>query len=67
MAESKKNEEVIIEYTCPAFPPDGINVTDQFLYGKDAKGTYIVINGVKKYEKIEYIKTYFTPLDGEWK
>jgi hypothetical protein len=65
MAE-KVNEDIILVYSSPAFPPKGIDVNNIYYFGKDGKGTYLVSNGEKKYEKIEYIKTFFTPDKKSW-
>jgi|GEM_PF-4054440 len=66
MENKQVEKEIILEYTCPAFPPEGINITDNVLFGKDSNGTYIVINGAKKYENIDFIKTYYTPQNNKW-
>lgn len=66
MENKQVEKEIILEYTCPAFPPEGINITDNVLFGRDTKGTYIVINGAKRYENINFIRTYFTPQNKTW-
>lgn len=65
MAE-KVNIETLLVYTSPACPPKEIKLSNIYYFGKDNKGTYLVSNGEKKYEKIEYIKTYFTPEGQTW-
>ena len=65
MAE-KVNEEVILVYSSPAFPPKEISLNKIYYFGKDSKGTYLVSDGEKKYEKIEYIKAFFTPDKKNW-
>lgn len=62
----KVNEEVILVYSSPAFPPSEIDINATYVFGKDTKGTYLKLSGEKKYEKIGYIKTYFSPLDSKW-
>lgn len=62
----KVNEEIILVYTSPAFPPEGIDINEAYRFGKDGKGTFIVSNGEKRYEKIEFIKTFFTPYKNGW-
>ena len=62
----KVNEEVILVYSSPAFPPTDIDIKNTYRFGKDGKGAYIVSDGEKKYEKIEYIKTFFVPDGKTW-
>lgn len=66
-----KNEEttiknVLIKYTCAAYPPFDIDMNNIYTFGKDENGFYYSFLDVKEYADIELIKMLFTPKDKTW-
>lgn len=56
-----KYNEVKLSYSCPAFPPDGVDMSKAYnIIKKDDK--FYFTDGVTEFEgDLEYIKMLFTP------
>jgi len=64
-----KFNEVKLFYTCPAFPPDGIDMSKIYTIEKDNNGFYFTDGNYIKYVKDDelwYIKMLFTPQNVSW-
>lgn len=61
-------KDVKIRYTCPAFPPENINIGLIYLFGNDKTGYYYKESVVSKpiYADLDFIKMLFTPVDSDW-
>lgn len=62
-------KDIKLQYTCPAAPPEGINVSSTYMVNKDSKGFYFTDGNLCKYVKddeIWLIKMFFTPIGVSW-
>lgn len=59
-------KDVLVKYTCAAYPPEGITMDKCYTVGKDDKGYYYAFLDNKTYADIEFIKMLFTPNGKTW-
>jgi hypothetical protein len=60
-------KEVLLQYTCAAYPPTGMSMERNYTFGKDTKGYYFKYMDEKTYAALEYIQMLFTPRGKQWK
>ncbi len=60
-------KSVILTYTSPSYPPQGIEVHRGYELGKDDNGSYVSNRGDIFYFDYEIIKQLFTPVGLSWK
>ena len=63
---TKQPLEIKLRYTCAAYPPIGVSIDVQYLFGKDAKGFYYKTSEEKFYADLWFIKMLFTPVGKTW-
>lgn len=66
MKEEREIKDILLQYTCPAYPPEGVSLDRCYFFGKDDKGFYYSFIGDKTYCDISYIKMLFTPKKTTW-
>jgi len=59
-------KDVLLQYTCPAYPPIGISIDRNYTFGKDEKGFYFKYLEDKTYADLSYIQMLFTPKEKAW-
>jgi hypothetical protein len=59
-------KDVLLQYTCSAYPPVGMSMDRNYTFGKDAKGFYFKYIDEKTHADLEYIQMLFTPKGKTW-
>lgn len=65
-ASPRPRPAIRLEYTCPARPPEYIDMKALTVFGRDEKGFYWESLGKKYHADIEFIKMLFTPKSMTW-
>lgn len=55
-----------LEYTCPARPPEYVDMKALNVFGRDDEGFYWEACGKKYHSEISFIKMLFTPKGMSW-
>lgn len=72
MLESQKPQSesprpaIRLEYTCPARPPEYVDIKSLNVFGRDKDGFYWESSGKKYHSEIDFIKMLFTPMSMTW-
>lgn len=59
-------KDVLLQYTCPAYPPVGMSMDKNYTFGKDVKGFYFKHLEEKTYADLWFIQMLFTPKGKAW-
>lgn len=65
-ASPSKRPAIRLEYTCPARPPEYVDMKAFTIFGRDDEGFYWESLGKKYHSEMEFIQMLFTPKGMSW-